>query len=165
MTDRNVRGRLVRLLQLAYSGEKAAALAYQGHAASVRDPAEAARIRKIENDEWVHREKVGRMLAEMGASPSRLRELRSAVIGHTLSFFCHFTGWFLPMYFAGRLETRNVEEYDLAAAWAQELGLETFLPELSEMAAVEVEHEKFFLEAIGRRPPDRARPADLSVKG
>jgi len=165
MTDRDARAKLVQLLRLAYSGEKAAALAYQGHAASVRDPAEAARIRKIENDEWVHREKVGRMLAEMGATPSRLRELRSAIIGHTLSVLCHVSGWFLPMYFAGRLETKNVREYDLAAAWAKELGLERFLPELSEMASVEVEHEKFFLEAIGRRPPDRTRTAGAPIKG
>jgi hypothetical protein len=31
-------GRLVALLRLAYSGERAAAYAYRGHAASVRDP-------------------------------------------------------------------------------------------------------------------------------
>ena len=41
-TAEDTRQKLVRLLQLAYSGEKAAALAYQGHAASVKDPAEAA---------------------------------------------------------------------------------------------------------------------------
>ena len=121
MTREATRRKLVRLLQLAYSGEKAAALAYQGHAASVKDPAEAAMIRKIENDERV---------------------------------------WFLPMYFAGRLETRNVEEYDTAAAWAKEIGLDHFLPELFEMAAVEVEHEEFFLETIGRKaPPCGARSA------
>jgi len=39
------RHRLVRLLQLAYSGEKAAALAYQGHSRSVRDLEEKAMIR------------------------------------------------------------------------------------------------------------------------
>lgn len=57
-TAQDTRRKLVRLLQLAYSGEKAAALAYQGHATSVKDPAEAAMIRKIENDEWIHRENV-----------------------------------------------------------------------------------------------------------
>jgi hypothetical protein len=45
------RHRLIRLLQLAYSGEKAAALAYQGHSRSVRDPEEKAMIAKIERDE------------------------------------------------------------------------------------------------------------------
>lgn len=155
MSREETRQKLVRLLQLAYSGEKAAALAYQGHAASVKNPAEAAMIRKIENDEWIHREKVGRLLHELGAAPLALRELRSAVVGHTLSFLCRFTGWFLPMFFAGRLETRNVDEYDTAAGWAREIGLDHFLPELQEMAAVEVEHEKYFLETIGRRPPPR----------
>ncbi len=56
MSDRGqTRLKLVQLLQLAYSGEKAAALAYQGHARSVRDPAQKAMIEKIEKDEWVHR--------------------------------------------------------------------------------------------------------------
>ena len=36
------------LLQLAYSGEKAAALAYRGHARSVRDPGQKSAIAKIE---------------------------------------------------------------------------------------------------------------------
>lgn len=158
-TREATRRKLVRLLQLAYSGEKAAALAYQGHAASVKDTVQAAMIRKIENEEWVHREKVGKLLAELGAAPLALRELRSSIVGHTLSFLCRFTGWFLPMFFAGRLETRNVEEYDTAAAWAKEIGLDHFLPELSEMAAVEVLHEKYFLETIGRKAPSRgARP-------
>ena len=41
------------------------------------------------------------------------------------------------------------------AAWAKEIGLDHFLPELSEMAAVEVLHEKYFLETIGRKAPSR----------
>jgi hypothetical protein len=101
------RHRLVRLLQLAYSGKKAAALAYQGHCRSVRDPEVKAMIAKIEQDEWVHRERVGRLLGELGARPLRSREIRSSLIGHALSFLCRFTGWFLPMYFAGKLETRT----------------------------------------------------------
>lgn len=149
-TGEDTRRKLTRLLQLAFSGEKAAALAYQGHARSVRNPAEKEMIRKIEKDEWIHREKVGKLLSELGARPLAARELRSGVIGHTLSFLCRFSGWFLPMYFAGRLETRNVEEYDTAAAYARELGLNHFLPELQEMAEVEVEHEKYFLQIIGR---------------
>jgi rubrerythrin len=54
---------LIVLLQKAYSAEKAAAFAYQGHAASVKDPAEKATIRQIELDEWNHRREV---LYEMG---------------------------------------------------------------------------------------------------
>jgi rubrerythrin len=149
------RSRLVRLLQLAYSGEKAAALAYQGHARSVRDPGEKAMISKIENDEWVHREKVGKLLAKMDAVPLRLRELRAGVVGRTLSFFCGLAGWFMPMFLAGKLETKNVCEYEKAAGWAAELGLTDFLPDLYEMAAVEVEHEKYFFEVIGKKAPRR----------
>src|SRR5215469_8302055 len=150
------RRRLIDLLQLAYSGEKAAALAYQGHARSVSHPHEKAMIEKIERDEWVHREKVGRLLARLGAQPVRLREIRSSAVGHVLSFLCRFSGWFLPMYFAGKLETNNVCEYDKAAGWARELGLDDFLPDLYEMAAVEIEHEEFFFEKIGRTAPQKA---------
>jgi hypothetical protein len=112
------RRRLIALLQLAYSGEKAAALAYQGHARSVSDPAEKEMIEKIEKDECVHREKVGRLLTRLDARPLPLREIRSSAIGHVLSFLCRFSGWFLPMYFAGKLETNNVCEYEKAAGWA-----------------------------------------------
>ena len=45
---------LVKLLQKAYSGEKAAAFAYIGHARSLRDPAAKAAVRQIEEDEWKH---------------------------------------------------------------------------------------------------------------
>ena len=154
--ESETRRRLVRLLQLAYSGEKAAALAYQGHSRSVRDSGEKAMIRKIENDEWVHREKVGRLLEKMGAVPLKVRELRASVVGHTLSFFCGLAGRFMPMFLAGKLETKNVCEYEKAAGFAAELGLMDFLPDLQEMAAVEVEHEKYFFEVIGKKAPKRA---------
>ena len=144
------RQRLIRLLQLAYSGEKAAALAYQGHSRASRDPEEKAMIAKIERDEWIHREKVGRLLGELGARPLTSREVRSSLVGHALSFLCRFTGWFLPMYFAGKLETQNVCQYDKAAEYAAAIGRGDFLPDLMEMAAVEIEHEKFFLGALGR---------------
>jgi rubrerythrin len=149
------RRQLIDLLQLAYSGEKAAALAYRGHARSVRDSQEREAIEKIERDEWVHREKVGRLLQRLGAGPRLVREIRSSLVGHILGLLCHVSGWFLPMFFAGRLETKNVTEYDRAAAWAAELGLMDFLPDLTEMAAVEVEHEAFFFGVLGRAVPER----------
>ena len=67
------------------------------------------------------------------------------LIGHTAGAACHVTGWFLPMYFAGRLETANVGEYESAARHAAELGLIDFENELRVMAAVEREHEIFFM--------------------
>jgi len=42
---------LIDLLQRAYSTEKAAAFAYQGHAGSVKDKAEKIAIKQIEVDE------------------------------------------------------------------------------------------------------------------
>jgi hypothetical protein len=47
--------KLVKLLHLAYSAEKAAAFAYIGHAGSVRNPLEKTAIKQIEMDEWQHR--------------------------------------------------------------------------------------------------------------
>lgn len=152
----DIRSQLLRLLQLAYSGEKAAALAYQSHARSVRNPDERAMIAKIENDEWVHRRKVGALLDRVGARPLPIRELRASVVGNVLSALCGVAGWFLPMFLAGKLETKNVCEYEKAAGWAAELGLSDFVPDLMEMAAVEVEHEKYFFEVIGRAAPNRA---------
>jgi hypothetical protein len=46
LTTVDSRSKLVHLLQMAYSGEKAAAYAYAGHWRSVRKPAERTMIRK-----------------------------------------------------------------------------------------------------------------------
>jgi demethoxyubiquinone hydroxylase (CLK1/Coq7/Cat5 family) len=47
--------KLVEILQLAYSGELAAAYAYNGHWHSLVDPAERARVKTIEEEELHHR--------------------------------------------------------------------------------------------------------------
>jgi rubrerythrin len=160
------RAALVRLLQLAYSGERAAAFAYQGHATSVRDPAVAEHIRKIESEEWHHRDLVGGMLTTLGAAPDPRRERRANRIGKVLSALCRVSGYLLPMYGAGALESRNVKEYDDAAAFAIAGGHPEFLDGLRAMADVEAEHERFFRERVeehwlGRhvpmwKPPVRA---------
>jgi rubrerythrin len=138
------RQELVTLLQLAYSGELAAAHAYRGHAASVGDAEEKARIRVIEEEEWHHRRAVGKMLSELGSRPSRMRELRAAVIGRALGFACRISGWFAPMYGARKLESRNVREYETAARLALEAGCERYVDCLLTMAEVEWEHERYF---------------------
>jgi len=61
---------LAQLLQKAYSAEKAAAFAYQGHAGSVKNREEKAAIRQIEIDEWNHRRKC---LRSCGYTKSRSR--------------------------------------------------------------------------------------------
>src|SRR5438876_1019296 len=135
---------LVGILQNAFSGELAAAYAYRGHWKSLRDPDERAKVRGIENDEWVHRANVLGMLIKTGSTPRRMREVRAWLIGRTIGFGCHLVGWFLPMYFAGRLESQNIEEYEVAAEHSSVLGLERFVAELRAMADVERDHEAFF---------------------
>jgi demethoxyubiquinone hydroxylase (CLK1/Coq7/Cat5 family) len=68
---------LIAVLQLAYSGERAAGYAYRGHWRSLRDPGERERVRRIEDEEWHHRRQVGDMLEALGSRPSRIRELRA----------------------------------------------------------------------------------------
>jgi rubrerythrin len=138
------RSRLIALLQLAYSGEKAAAYAYRGHWKSVSETPVRERIQQIEEEEWHHRHLVGEFLRMMGAGPSCYREIRAAIIGRTLGFFCHLTGLLLPMYGAGRLERRNIREYETAARYARGCGRGEFVDCLLGMAEVEWEHEHFF---------------------
>lgn len=146
MTD--ARKNLIRILQNAYSGEVAAAYAYRGHWKSLKESPEKAHIRKIEDEEWRHRENVGRWLADLGAGPRKLREALFWTIGRSLGLLCHVSGWFFPMYFAGRLESRNVLEYEEAAHYARELGMDKCVEELMEMSAVEAEHEVFFRKVV-----------------
>ena len=148
MTDS--RAELVALLQLAYSGELAAAYAYQGHAASVRDAAERDRIRSIEEDEWHHRRLVGEMLTGLGAAPSPRRERRAALIGRTLGALCRVSGWLAPMYGAGRLERRNIGEYEQAARLALACGRTDLIECLLTMAEVEWDHEAYFRSCVLR---------------
>lgn len=135
---------LKSLLQLAYSAELAAAYAYRGHWHSVKSAEEKARIQQIENEELHHRLLVGQMLKTLGTQPSKTRELRAAVIGWSLAVFCHVGGWLAPMYGAGRLESRNIREYETAARHARACGHLDFVDCLLTMAEVEWEHEDYF---------------------
>jgi rubrerythrin len=138
------RSELIALLQLAYSGELAAAYAYQGHARSVRDAAEKRRIAEIEQDEWHHRRLVGEMLAGLGAAPDPRRERRAAIVGRVLSTLSHVSGWLIPMYGAGRLERRNIGEYEDAARLALACDRTDLIDCLLGMAEVEWDHEHYF---------------------
>lgn len=164
------RSALVALLQLAYSGERAAAYAYRGHWKSVRDAGERDRIRSIEAEEWRHRELVFEMLTELGGAPDSRREKRAAVVGRTLGALCHVSGWLAPMYGAGKLESKNIREYETAARLARDAGREDLVDCLLEMAEVEWEHEAYFRELvlrhwIGRRLPVwPAPPAKAEIR-
>jgi len=142
------RSHLIAILQNAYSGELAAAYAYRGHWRSLRDSPEKTRIREIEEDEWDHRRRVGEWLTTLGAAPKRSRETIFWTIGRTLGATCFLSGWFMPMYFAGRLESKNSVEYEEAAVFAKELGMQDCVEDLLDMARVEVEHEEFFHSVV-----------------
>jgi hypothetical protein len=139
---------LVAILRGAYSGELAAGLAYRGHWRSLRDPADRARIRQIEEDEWHHRDLVGGLLARLGSEPSSERERRARAIGRTLGFLCHVVGWLVPMYGAGRLERGNIVEYETAARLAAQAGWQDFVDCLLGMAEVEWDHEQYFRSRV-----------------
>lgn len=162
---------LIALLQLAYSGERAAGLAYRGHWESVRDPEERRRIREIEDEEWHHRRLVGEMLVALGARPRRAREIRALVVGRSLGMLCHLGPWFVPMYGAGRLESRNIGEYEDAARFALACGHEELVDCLLGMAEVEWEHEHYFRAKVEGHPWSRvfrvwpAPPPKETIRG
>jgi hypothetical protein len=139
---------LVDLLRKAYSAEKAASFAYQGHAASVKDPGEKSSIRQIELDEWNHRREVLSIMKVYNISPSRWYEFKFHIIGKIISYSCHILGWFMPFYFAGRLESGNVCEYFRMMRLFYEMGITDHNDILYEMGIKEKEHEIYFLGKI-----------------
>ncbi len=148
ITPITARQNLIRILQNAYSGEVAAAYAYRGHWKSLKGCPEMKQIKKIEAEEWDHRRRVGEWLEKLDAKPRPVREKVFWTVGRTLGFTCHLSGWFMPMYFAGRLESQNSAEYEEAAAFAKELEMPDCVEDLLDMARVEVEHEVFFRETV-----------------
>jgi hypothetical protein len=140
--------KLVDLLQRAYSAEKAAAFAYQGHAGSVKNEIEKNAIRQIELDEWNHRKEVLTIMQHYDIPVSKLYEFRFHIIGKTISFSCYIIGWFMPFYFAGSLESGNVCEYFRMKQYFNGLGIKHHDEILYEMGIKEKEHEIYFLEKI-----------------
>jgi hypothetical protein len=139
---------LIDLLKKAYSAEKAAAFAYQGHAASVKSPAEKVAIRQIELDEWNHRKEVLQLMDQYGIQPSKYYECRFHIVGKIISLSCYVIGWFMPFYFAGRLESGNVCEYFRMKQYFDSLGIHEHDKLLYDMGIKEKEHEVYFLEGI-----------------
>ena len=140
--------KLIELLQKAHSGELAAALAYNGHWKSLNDIDEIQIVKKIENDEWLHRARIKEMLSELNAEPLYWREKAFWLIGRSIGIICHFCGRFCAAFFAGILESKNVDEYKHASEYASELGLEGYFSEFIEMQKTEAEHEFILREMI-----------------
>jgi rubrerythrin len=139
---------LIKLLQQAYSGEKAAAFAYQGHAGAVSNKEEKAAIRQIEVDEWNHRAEVLKMMDLYHVPTSKWYEFKDYIIGKTISASCYLIGWFMPFYFAGSLESGNVCEYVRMKRLFNALNITDHDEVLYEMSLKEKEHEIYFFEQI-----------------
>ena len=140
--------KLTELLQMAYSAEKAAAFAYIGHAHSLKNKVAIAAINQIEEDEWGHREEVLLIMEEYEIPISKWYEFKFHVIGKIIAFSCHIIGWFMPYYFAGRLESGNVCEYFRMLHFFHELGIDKHDVALYAMGVKEKEHEDFFLNEV-----------------
>ena len=139
---------LVELLQRAYSAERAAALAYVGHARSLRDPVVIAAVQRIEQDEWDHRRNVLVLMQRYGVPVSRFYEFKFRVIGTLIGLACHVIGRFMPFFFAGRLESGNVCEYFVMMHHFHSLGIREHDAVLYEMGLKEKEHEIYFLDQV-----------------
>ena len=139
---------LVRLLQKACSAERAAAFAYVGHAASLRNPVAKAAVKQIEDDEWKHRENLRGLMLRHEVPVSRWQEVKYWLIGRCISASCHVIGRFMPFFFAGKLESGNVCEYFVMMRHFHSLGIREHDAMLYEMGMKEKEHEVYFLEQI-----------------
>ena len=137
---------LVTALQNAHAGELAAARAYHGHGLSlfVTDQVEKKEILKIRDEELHHRKRIHEMLVEMGGKPRFLQELLMGCIGHTISLLCLVGGWFVPMYGAGKLESTNIFEYEVAARLAHLCGKTHWVEEFLAFGELEWDHEIYF---------------------
>ena len=145
---KNPKSKLIELLQKAYSGEMAAALAYSGHWKSLKKESDIRAINKIEHEEWQHRRRISEILSELNAEPLVLREKVFYLIGRNIGIICFFFGRFCAAFFAGILESKNVDEYAEALKYAQEAGLEVYFEDFTEMNKTEAEHEFILREMI-----------------
>jgi hypothetical protein len=139
---------LVDSLRKAYSAEKAASLAYIGHAGSLKNPQERAAVQQIEKDEWVHRGHVLKIMERYEIPVSRYYEVKYHIIGKFIGYACYVIGRFMPYFFAGKLESGNVCEYFVMIHYFHSLGITNHDEVLFEMGIKEKEHEVYFLEVI-----------------
>jgi len=140
--------KLIDLLQRAYSAEKAAAFAYQGHAGSLKRKDKKEAVRQIEIDEWNHRREVLSIMKQYDIPISKWYEFKFHIIGKIISGSCYVIGVFMPFYFAGRLESGNVCEYFVMKQYFNSLGINEHDQILYDMGIKEKEHEVYFLERV-----------------
>lgn len=146
LSQTDAQKQFIYLLQNAHAGEKAAANAYWGHSHSLFlwNRKERQELKTIYLEELHHRSRLRQMLAELGAKPRLSREILMYCIGATICVLCLFGGWYIPMYGAGKLESTNIVEYEVAARLAFISGNKKYVNELLDFAELEWDHEQYF---------------------
>ena len=150
MTPAQAKTELIKILQNAYSGEKAAANAYWGHAHSlfVTDKTEKAELLQIRDEELHHRDEILTILKSLGARPNVFKEILMNIIGYVIALLCWPGTWFIPMYGAGQLESKNIAEYEVLARLAYLSGHKDFIPMMLDFAEKEWDHEYYFRQKV-----------------
>ena len=135
-------------LRRAHAGELGAALAYRGHALSLRLPAERAHVWAILLEEIQHRREAAALLARHGGRPDRRLVRRIARLGRVAGIACRFTGHLLPMLGAALAEAINVWEYEEMARVAQSDPIIGAFAQRAERT--ERDHAEWFLDCCRR---------------
>ncbi len=99
-------------------------------------------------DEWEHRQAVFKMMNQYNVPISKWLELKFALIGKFVAFTCYVTGFFIPTYFAGRLESGNTCEYYRMVDLFEKIGITEHSMLLNEMGDKEKEHEIYLAKLI-----------------
>jgi hypothetical protein len=121
---------------------------YVGHAGSLKDPVDKAAVKQIEDDEWGHRRNVLIIMQKYDVPISKYYEVKFHLIGKIISLSCYVIGWFMPYFFAGKLESGNVCEYFVMMQHFHSLGISDHDQILYEMGMKEKDHEIYFLNQI-----------------
>lgn len=132
------------MLRFAHAAEIAAYHAYEGHWRSVSNRAEQEYIQKIQLDELKHVYSIEKMLSSLQTCPDPLLDKAGKIVGELIGLACFYTGWRLPMWFAGVMEKIGTASYEDIALEAAEHKRYVMASALMEMAKVELEHEQYF---------------------
>lgn len=150
LTTAQAKAELIKILQNAYSGEKAAANAYWGHANSlfVTDKTEREELRQIQIEELHHRDEILIILKSLGAGPNTFKEILMNFIGYVIAILCWPGTWLIPMYGAGQLESKNIAEYEVLARLAFLSDHKELIPTMLDFAEKEWDHEYYFRQKV-----------------
>jgi len=152
--------KLVRKLRFAHAAEIAAYHAYEGHWRSTTNQREQEYIRNIALDEMKHIRDLERMLDCLGYCTDSTLDKAGKVVGEIIGFMCYYTGWRLPMWFAGVMEKIGTSSYKDIAEIAADEKRYAMAYKLMQMAKVEEQHEEYFQTV--RKTNDKSKIQTIS---